>query len=281
MKLGFNCTYWGCDGESPESFIDRVIDVGYDGVEMFLPDNGDFTRSFLKKLEQTRQTKTDFNFVALQTLFQAKESVSEYIKRMEANLKMIASFQPDFINSHTGKDYYSFDENCRIIEACMNFGAKNNVRIMHETHRSRFSFHAASLLPYLQKFPELELVGDFSHFTVVSESLLEDQEDILEKIIPHVKHIHARIGYEEGPQVNNPSAPEWENHFTVFSGWWKKIIDYQKSKGLKKLIITPEFGPKPYMPAMPFTTEPLSNQWECNVYVKNRLKESFLSLLIK
>lgn len=275
MKISFNCTYWGCDNENPDSFIDRVIDAGYHGAEMFLADDGEFTRQFLHKLEKVRQTNHEFNFVALQTLFPAKESVETYIKRLENNLEMIALFEPDFINSHTGKDYYSFDDNCRIIETCINFSVKKGIRILHETHRSRFSFHAASLLPYLQKFPELELVGDFSHFTVVSESLLEDQQEILERIIPHVAHIHARVGYEEGPQVNDPSAPEWDKHFAVFTSWWERIIAHQKSIDRKQIAITPEFGPKPYMPAMPYTEAPLCNQWNANVYVMNRLKEKW------
>jgi sugar phosphate isomerase/epimerase len=189
---------------------------------------------------------------------------------MENSLLALAALQPNFINSHTGKDYYSFDDNCKVLEAALNISAKTGVRIVHETHRGRFSFHAATLLPYLKKFPELELAGDFSHFCTVSESLLQDQEAIVHQIIPHVSHIHARIGHEQGPQVNNPAAPEWQNHFNRFAGWWQEIISL--NKGEDKFTITPEHGPYPYMPQAPYTQQPLSNQWENNVYIMNRLK---------
>ena len=134
----------------------------------------------------------------------------------------------------------------------------------------------ATLLPFLKKFPGMELVGDFSHFCTVSESMLEDQENILQQIIPHVSHIHARVGFEQGPQVNNPAAPEWESHLNKFIGWWQQIIDYKKSKGDTLFTISPEFGPDPYMPVQPFTKEPLSNQWNNNVFMKNTLKQKIV-----
>jgi sugar phosphate isomerase/epimerase len=200
-------------------------------------------------------------------------SVDEYIVSVTKNLLELSSIQPSFINAHTGKDYFSFDDNCRIIEASLNIATKTGVRVLHETHRGRFSFHAASLIPYLKKFPELELVGDFSHFCTVSESMLEDQEVIIQQIIPHIGHIHARIGHEQGPQVNDPFAPEWKNHLLIYEKWWQSIIDFKKEKEVQSISITPEFGPAPYMPSMPFTKAPLGNQWDINYKMMLRLKD--------
>jgi hypothetical protein len=143
---------------------------------------------------------------------------------------------------------------------------------LHETHRGRFSFHAASLLPYLKKFPEMELVGDFSHFCAVSESMLADQQEILQQIIPHVSHIHARVGFEQGPQVNDPQAPEWQGHLKHFASWWQQIIDSRKLSGHSLFTITPEFGPAPYMPTAPYTQQALSNQWDNNVFMREYLR---------
>jgi hypothetical protein len=184
----------------------------------------------------------------------------------------LAAYQPLFINSHTGKDYYSFDDNCRAIETALNVSSKTSISILHETHRGRFSFHASTLLPYLKKFPEMELVGDFSHFCTVSESMLHDQQAILDQIIPHVSHLHARVGFEQMPQVNNPFAPEWKDHLDRFTGWWSQVLAHQKSAGKKEFTITPEFGPPPYMPVMPFTQAPLSDQWEVNLKMREYLK---------
>ena len=246
--------------------------AGYEGIEISLPPTPEtFTPHFLKELEGIRLNKPNFIFIAQHLTSPGTDTVEQYIRKMEKNLLELTSYNPTFINSHTGKDFYSFDENCSVLEAVSNISQKTGVRILHETHRGRFSYHAASLLPYLQKFPELELIGDLSHFCTVSESLLADQQHILQEIIPHMAHLHARVGHEQGPQVNNPFAPEWQEHLAVFLAWWKQIINHNKATGNELFTITPEFGPAPYMPAMPFTQEPLSNQWELNCTMKDYL----------
>jgi hypothetical protein len=194
---------------------------------------------------------------------------------MTGRLEFLAQQRPLFINAHTGKDYFSFDDNCRVIESTMNVAARTGVRILHETHRGRFTFHAATLLPYLERFPELELTADFSHWCTVSESLLEDQQHIIDKVIPHVAHIHARVGYEHSPQVADPSAPEWEGHLARFMCWWFRILSHQQKKGTPVSTICPEAGPAPYMPTVPFTGQPLASQWKVNAAMKNLLKQTF------
>ena len=125
-----------------------------------------------------------------------------------------------------------------------------------------------------EKFPQLKLIADFSHFCVVSESNLEDQRALLEQVYPTIKHIHARIGFEQAPQVNNPFAPEWEYYLKQYTYWWKEIIAINKNRQEEYISITPEFGPYPYMPQEPFSLKPLSNQWEVNIAMKKYLQEN-------
>ena len=273
MQISYCCPFWGCEKDGADEFIHKVLVNGYAGIEINLPpSNSIFTELFMAGLEDVLDDNKDFIFIPQQLTEPGNEAVDAYIGRMEKSLTELCALQPSFINSHTGRDYFSFDDNCKVIEAALKISNKTGVRILHETHRGRFSFHAASLLPYLKKFPEMELVADFSHFCVVSESLLQDQEAIIEQIFPHVSHIHARIGHEQGPQVNDPEAPEWENHFTRFTAWWQAIVMAKEKQGWKHFTITPEHGPFPYMPQLPYSKHPLSNQWNNNVYIMNRLK---------
>ena len=275
MKIQYCCTYWGSEKDPPALFLDKVLSAGYDGSEIYLPpDNQSFNQDCRKALDQVMDKHPGFLYIAQQLTAPENETVDAYISRMKKSLLELASLQPAFINSHTGKDHYSFDDNCRVIEAALNISSQTGVRILHETHRGRFSYHAASLIPYLIKFPELELVGDFSHFCTVSESMLQDQEDIIRQIIPHVSHIHARVGHEQGPQVNDPFAPEWQNHLAVFETWWQQILEHKKQCNHSSFSITPEFGPAPYMPSMPYTQQPLGNQWNINCNMMHRLKAS-------
>ena len=105
---------------------------------------------------------------------------------------------------------------------------------------------------------------------MVSESLLEDQEEAIQKAIPHVLHLHARVATEQASQVNNPFAPEWANHLERFTNIWQNVVSYHKDK--EQFSITPEFGPFPYMPQEPFTQKPLSNQEGINTKMRDYLK---------
>lgn len=272
MKINILATQWGSESYSAEGFFDKVLAENYDGIEINMPQNGAYISSFLRKLEEVR-AKQDFAFVGQAVLSLRQESFKEQYERYEKRLFELCDLQPDFINAQTGKDFYSFDENCHLIELAMNISAKRNIPILHETHRGKFSFHALGLLPYLEKFPEIKITADLSHFCCVSESLLLGQDEILEQIFPFVYHIHARIGFEEAPQVNDFTAPEWENHVAQYLKWWQRILEINKDKSSFSFLT--EFGPEPYMPTLPFTQSPVTNQWKTNVAMKNLLRKTF------
>ncbi|MEY2792817.1 MAG: hypothetical protein RJA76_809 [Bacteroidota bacterium] len=275
MDVKYICTYWGCEHQSAKEFLQRVVENGYNGVEINFPDDPWFIQNFMDELRSIRKkVNPHFLFIAQQVLPNKKESVEEYLERVKERLDFLTSLHPNFINSHTGKDFYDFRDNCRVIEMTEEIAKKAGIPIWHEIHRGRFSFHLKTLLSYLEKFPALKLVADFSHFCVVSESDLQDQEDLLKTIYPNIEHIHARVGFEESPQVNNPFAPEWENNVNRFLGWWKEIIQIHQQNNPLQMTITPEFGPYPYMPQEPFTQKPLCNQWETNLQMKSYLQQN-------
>ena len=57
---------------------------------------------------------------------------------------------------------------------------------------------------------------DFSHWVCVCERLIEDQIDIVRQCAERCLHVHARVGYEEGPRSPN-RAPR------NISGIWKRM----------------------------------------------------------
>lgn len=275
MDIKYICTYWGCENQTAKEFLSKVVSNGYNGVEINFPDNPEFITEFVAELDFIRtKINSDFIFIAQQVLPNKKETVNEYIDRITDRLEFLSKLKPNFINSHTGKDYYDFSDNCKIIEITEKISVKTGIPILHEIHRGRFSFHLKTLQHYLELFPKLQLIADFSHFCIVSESNLEDQAELLTKIYPKIKHIHARIGFEQSPQVNNPFAPEWQSYLDRYVTWWKEIIGTHKKRNCLQLTITPEFGPFPYMPEEPFTKKPLSNQWETNLLMKKYLQQN-------
>lgn len=277
MNIKYICTYWGCEHLSAIEFLAKVVAYGYQGVEINFPDDANFIAEFMGELEKIRSTSnSEFIFIAQQVLPNKKETVDEYVVRISKRLNFLNTLKPDYINSHTGKDFFDFEDNCKVIEVAESIANSSGIPIWHEIHRGRFSFHLKTLLRFIKRYPELKLIADFSHFCVVSESNLEDQQDLLKMLYPNIKHIHARVGFEQSPQVSDPFAPEWNNHLEQFVLWWKEIIEIQKSDNASVVTITPEFGPFPYMPQEPFTQKPLANQWEINLQMKNYLQQELL-----
>ena len=268
MEIKYICTIWGQDHLPIADFVAKAMESGFDGIELNVP----LEEQYISSLQNATH-KHGTVFIGQQWLPPAKETVDQYRNRLSVLLKHLVALNPIFINSHTGKDYFTFDDNCSIIEDCMAVTEQTGMKIIHETHRGRFAYHAHTLLSYIQKYNDLEFTADFSHLCTVSESMLMDQEDILETIIPRCSYIHARIGFDQAAQVNHPFAPEWEPTLQCFVTWWKKIVDNARQRGEGTFYICPEFGPAPYMPALPFTQQPVSSQWDINLQMMQYLKQ--------
>lgn len=272
MKLKFISTFWGKEHLPISEFVKISKEEGYDGLELNIPDN----IQFVDELKNTTRS-LGMDIIAQQWLPPLNESVDEYKRRMVVYLKRLATIKPLFINSHTGKDYFTFEDNCNLIEACFEIEKETDVPIVHETHRGRFNFHAYTTLKYIEKYKNLYINADFSHFCNVSESLLEDQIEIVSQLISRSKYIHARVGFDQSAQVNDPFAPEWKPNLDHFLSWWQQIIDNAKKRGEDVFYICPEFGPYPYMPQLPYTQKPVADQWKINSEMKDYLKENLNS----
>jgi hypothetical protein len=197
-----------------------------------------------------------------------EESLEEY----KSYLIKAIDQKPLAINSHTGSDFLSFEQNMAFISAANDLSIASNIPIYHETHRGRFSYSLPETNKYLEKNSSLKLTLDISHWMVVHESLLKNRENLLKQVVLKSDHIHARVGFEEGPQVNDPSAPEWKTALHRHLDIWEAVIQ-KKWNEEKTVTITTEFGPPNYMPTIPFTEKPLSDQWENNIFIMNMLKE--------
>ena len=124
------------------------------------------------------------------------------------------------------------------------------------------------------KISRIKITFDVSHWCNVHESLLADQQETVNMTLERVEHIHARIGHPEGPQVNDPRAPEWENVVKAHFAWWDKVVERKKKNGERMTFLT-EFGPPDYMPTTAYTRQPLANQWEINVYMMQLLRKRY------
>ena len=264
-KTLFFQTDWGYNG-SVEDFIEKAKISGYDGIEIWLP-----AESKKQKLISKALKEFDMKVIFLcgtNGNLPYEESLEEYKRHLQKAIDQ----KPIAINSHTGSDFLSFEQNMAFINAANNLSTISNIPIYHETHRGRFSYSLPETKKYLEANINFRLTLDISHWMVVHESLLKNREDLLEKVVLRSDHIHARVGFEEGPQVNDPSAPEWKIVLDRHLDIWETAI--QKNWNEKKIAtITTEFAPPNYMPTIPFTRNPLSDQWETNMFIMKMLKD--------
>ncbi|NQU52391.1 MAG: sugar phosphate isomerase/epimerase [Bacteroidetes bacterium] len=269
MKIKFFCPGWGAEKIPFKDFLVQVKNDGFDGVEISLPMEKKMRDEWLLRI----------NDLGLELIVQHHETdhgtYQKYLPEFTDRLYWLAEAKPLFINSQTGKDFFSFEENCALIANADEIEQKTGVQILHETHRGKFSFACNLMPPYLDTFPNMKITADFSHWVNVSESLLEFQQKTIDKIIPNVYHIHSRVGYQEGPQVNDPRAPENKEFLNRHFEWWDAIIKERIKAGDSDFTITPEFGPQPYMPLLPFTQQAVSNQWEINKFMMTLLKSRY------
>lgn len=276
MKISYFCPIWGMvpdyveklKGDLPKIFA-KVKEAGYDGIEMAVPLDDTQKHQIITLLKDF-----ELDIIALQYAADGK-NLTEYVESYKQHISSACDVKPLLINSHTGRDYFSTFDNHEIINESILLAIKLDVKILHETHRGRFSFHSATTQQYIKQHQKLRLVADFSHWCNVSESLLENQQQNVTNAILRTDHIHARVGYNQGCQINDPRAPEWKEAFDAHLNWWDAIVKEKKSVGNNLLTITSEFGPPPYMPVTPFEQLPLANQWDVNLWMKNFLKNRY------
>ncbi len=91
-------------------------------------------------------------------------------------------------------------------------------------------------------------------------------------------HIHARIGHPEGPQVNDPRAPEWAAQVAAHFGWWDEIVRTRLKAGARYFTFNPEFGPPTYMPTLPHTRQPVADLWDVCLWTAKRFEQRFNEL---
>ncbi|MES2731856.1 MAG: sugar phosphate isomerase/epimerase [Bacteroidota bacterium] len=274
MILKFFCPRWGSEQLSWDVFLQQVKDAGYDGVEYGIPNE--------TPISELDYVWEKFEKYGLEVIGQHYGTYDAHFPlhhdRYAAWLEKVRPYPMLRIDSQTGKDFFTFEQNKALIDLASEFTKSTGTDLFHETHRNKFPFAAHITHMYLQQIPELKITLDASHWVCVAESYLEDQAEAMALAISRTEHIHARVGYPEGPQIPDPRVPEWQEAVQVHMAWWDQVVARKRSEGSNALLtITPEFGPAPYMIALPFTRQPITSQWEVNAYMMNLLKARYTS----
>lgn len=256
MKLTLVRHCWGVDHtHGLEHYLPRWREVGYEAVEgsVEFSVNPEAMARFLK-VGGLRFIPQIFS-----NEFTPGGAVRDHIASLKRQVEMYLPYNPMFFNAHSGADSWSREQAEDFYGAAIAMEKSFGVAICHETHRQRYFGNPWMTKPILEMYPDLKLTCDFSHWVCIAERLLPDCEDIIRLAAAHCGHLHSRVGYEQGPQVSDPRAPEWAHHLAVHEGWWDIIWASQKQRGMTSTTLVPEFGPAPYLPLLPFTKAPVTD----------------------
>lgn len=269
FSLKIMATNWGFRGTVDE-FCAKAKKEGYDGIEMWWPGDAAGQQELFAGL---KKHGLEIGFLCGGSSSNPQEHLTQFKTAIDAAAGNTIQ-RPLYINCHAGRDYFSFDQNKAFIDHTTQLAKKTGIRILHESHRSRILFAASVARQFIEKLPDLRLTLDISHWCTVHESLLGDQVETVNMALERTDHIHARVGHPEGPQVSDPRAPEWEGAVKAHIAWWDSIVEKKKKAGVPLTILT-EFGPPDYMPTLPYTRQPLADQWAINVHMMQLLRKRY------
>lgn len=256
MKLTLVRHLWGVDHtHGLDHYLPRWRDAGYEAVEATLEFS--VNRPAAEQFLKTSGWRFIPQLFSRDFIFGG--TVREHLDSVKRQLDDHMRYDPWFFNVHSGSDTWSFAEAEDFYGQMLEIEKSLGIAICHETHRMRYFGNPWATRAILEKFPDLKLTCDFSHWVCVAERLLPDCGDIIQLAADHCHHLHSRVGHEEGPQVSDPRAPEWEGHLTAHESWWDIIWESQKRRGMTETTLAPEFGPAPYQPLLPYTKLPVAD----------------------
>lgn len=261
---------WGTNGSWAELFS-AFQRAGYHGIETSIPAAGE--------QGEFQELRDQYGFDLVLQIHTSGRGVDEHLASFRHQLDAALPLHPRVINSHSGLDAWSDAESEKFFAGALAAEQAAGLPICHETHRGRVFYNPWVCRRMMDRFSNLKLCCDFSHWVCVCERLFdEDLEQIAAQCAPRCLHLHARVGHEQGPQVSDPAAAEFAPQLAAHERWWKMIWDAQHARGDAVTTLTPEFGPPPYAPTLPGTNTPLRDVAEVCDWVANRQAARFASL---
>ncbi len=266
FSLKIMATNWGYSG-TWDAFASKVKEAGYDGVEVWVMTDEKGRAEFTAAMQ-----KNGLSFGLL--CGGSDANYEKHLPQFESQLRSALALKPLYVNCHSGRDYFTFEQAKAFFTMSSRLSRESGIPVYHETHRGRLCFAAHITRHFLEEIPDLRLTLDISHWCNVHESLLGDQPDTVALALSRTSHIHARVGHPEGPQVNDPRAPEWTGALNAHLAWWDKVVE-TRSKNGEGLTMLTEFGPPHYLPALPYTQQPVADQWDINVHMMQLLRKRY------
>jgi sugar phosphate isomerase/epimerase len=259
MRLDVFKALWGMGGPL-ESQLERIAAAGYAGAELLVPEAGD--------LDRMRHGLAANDLEPIPLIITWTGDIDAFRREVDRAVAL----EPRQITSHSGSDAMGHAEAVEFLGRALEVEREAGIAIAHETHRGHLLGTPWQTAAILRELPDLRIAADYSHWVVVAERLLDDRDEDLALANAAAVHVHARVGHPEGPQVNDPRAPENSPFVERHEAWWRDIFRRHAEAGVERATVTPEYGPPPYLPTLPGTQDPVADLWEVCLWGAGRMR---------
>lgn len=274
MEIQIFKTLWGHQG-GLDAAIAACKENEFNGLEGQMPPTATDRQEFRTKLADHGLHCIAEICTAGSYVPRRDATVAEHLESFRHQAEDALECHPLFLTVIAGCDAWSIGQSMEFFGAAMEFADLLGITASFETHRSRSFFNPWITRDILRQLPALKLTCDFSHWCVVCERLMDTEIGIIEMCARHAHHIHARVGYDQGPQVPHPAAPEYREALEAHERWWSQLWFNQRSRGMAVTTLTPEFGPDGYLHTLPFTGAPVADLNQINTWMATRERRRF------
>lgn len=159
---------------------------------------------------------------------------------------------------------YRLEECVPYIEGWRALASEAGVKLNIETHRNEMTTDLIFTLHLLDRFPDLRLEADLSHFLVGREfwyPIAEENHALIHRILDNAWGLQGRVGSREQIQIQI-DFPQHRHWVELFLTWWEYgMRSWRRRAGRDdSLTFLCELGPKEYAITGPDGYE-LSDRW--------------------
>ncbi|MFL9923537.1 sugar phosphate isomerase/epimerase [Herbaspirillum lusitanum] len=156
----------------------------------------------------------------------------------------------DHVNLQADVRPYTLDECIPYIEGWRRLADDAGIALHIETHRDRMTTDLLFTLHLLDRFPDLRLTADLSHYVVGREfawPISEENHALMHRVIDQAWGFHGRVASREQIQVQL-TFPQHQEWLRLFMGWWEYgFRSWQRRAGSDAVLtFLCELGPPEY-----------------------------------
>jgi hypothetical protein len=243
QKLLVYQSLWAMERRRPDGIewsldekLAMIRDAGFDGAGVRF-----FDRAYAKEVT---------TFLRAHGMSWQAQCYPKTVDDLKPIIEHVQEFGADHINLQADVRPYRLEECFPYIEGWRRLASDAGIALHIETHRDRMTTDLFLTLHLLDRFPDLRLTGDLSHYLLGREfawPVSEENHVLMRRIIGNCWGFHGRVASREQIQVQISFAhhKEWVD---LFMGWWEYGFRSWRKRAPQDAVLTflCELGPPEY-----------------------------------